>query len=98
MIMLNQLLLIELEEASETYQEDGQIVQPDQFKDKPTKGRILEIGEGCENKELQKGQIIIFPNHIGQQYKKGQKIMHERDIWGIEEESFPVEVREKMDA
>jgi chaperonin GroES len=71
----------------------GGIVLPDSAKDKPTRGKVVSVGEGRlsnngKRVELQVkvGQSVIFSSYAGDTFKIGTRellLLHEEDILAI---------------
>jgi chaperonin GroES len=88
---LGDRVVVEREE-SETVTAGG-IVLPDTAKDKPTRGKIISVGEGRlldsgERSPLQVkvGDRILFTSYAGEQFKLGDcelLLMREEDILAI---------------
>jgi chaperonin GroES len=84
-------VLVEREEAKD--KTSGGIVLPDTAKDKPQKGKVLEVGDGRltkdgKRRELQVkvGDHILFQTYAGEEIKlQGEKIllMREDDILAV---------------
>jgi chaperonin GroES len=71
----------------------GGIVLPDTAKDKPTRGKIVSVGEGRLNKDgkrvalqVKSGDRILFTSYAGEQFKVGTRdllLMREDDILAV---------------
>jgi len=71
----------------------GGIVLPDSAKDKPSRGKVVSVGEGRllddgTRKPLQvkKGDRILFSSYAGEQFKLGDQellLMREEDILAV---------------
>jgi len=71
----------------------GGIVLPDTAKDKPTRGKIISVGEGRLNKDgkrvalqVKSGDRILFTSYAGEQFKVGTRdllLMREDDILAV---------------
>ncbi len=79
-------------EESETMTAGG-IVLPDSAKDKPTRGKIISVGEGKLNKDgkrvvlqVKAGDRVLFTSYAGEQFKLGDRellLMREDDILAV---------------
>ena len=72
-------VLVKRNEADEVT--PGGIVLPDNSKEKPKKGRVLEIGEDCYFAQVD--DVVIFPQFAGYEYSLNNEvvlIMDEEDI------------------
>ncbi len=88
---LGDRVVIEREE-SETMTSGG-IVLPDTAKDKPTRGKVISIGDGRLNKDgtrtalaVKPGDRVLFTSYAGEQFKLGERdllLMREEDILAI---------------
>ena len=88
---LGDRVVIEREE-SETMTAGG-IVLPDSAKDKPTRGKVISVGEGRLNKEgkrvplqIKVGDRVLFTSYAGEQFKLGDRellLMREEDILAV---------------
>ena len=71
----------------------GGIVLPDTAKDKPTRGKIISVGEGRLNKDgkrvalqVKSGDRVLFTSYAGEQFKVGTRdllLMREDDILAV---------------
>ena len=71
----------------------GGIVLPDSAQDKPSRGKVVSVGEGRllddgSRKALQvkKGNRVLFSSYAGEQFKLGDRellLMHEEDILAV---------------
>ena len=71
----------------------GGIVLPDTAKDKPTRGKVISVGEGRLNKDgkrtplqVKAGDRILFTSYAGEQFKLGDRellLMREDDILAV---------------
>lgn len=73
----------------------GGIVIPDTAKEKPAKGKVLEVGPGkwedgkVHPLTVKKGDKVLFSKYAGTEFKLGDKevtIMREHDILAVIEE------------
>jgi chaperonin GroES len=88
---LGDRVVIEREEA-ETKTAGG-IVLPDTAKDKPTRGKVISVGDGRLNKDgsrtplqVKVGDRVLFTSYGGEQFKLGDRdllLMHEDDILAV---------------
>jgi chaperonin GroES len=88
---LGDRVVVEREEAEEVTA--GGIVLPDSAKDKPTRGKVVSVGEGRllddgSRKPLQvgTGDRILFMSYAGEQFKLGDQellLMREEDILAV---------------
>ena len=88
---LGDRVVIEREESEK--KTAGGIVLPDTAKDKPTRGKIISIGEGRLNKDgtrtalqVKPGDRVLFTSYAGEQFKLGDRellLMHEEDILAV---------------
>jgi chaperonin GroES len=88
---LGDRVVIEREE-SETMTSGG-ILLPDSAKDKPTRGKIVSVGEGRLNKEgkrtplqVKAGDRVLFTSYAGEQFKISERellLMREDDILAV---------------
>jgi chaperonin GroES len=79
-------------EESETVTAGG-IVLPDTAKDKPTRGKIISVGEGrlLDNGtrnalQVKAGDRVLFTSYAGEQFKLGDRellLMREEDILAV---------------
>jgi chaperonin GroES len=73
----------------------GGIVIPDNAKEKPSRGKVISVGEGkvLDNGEIRKlavkkGDIVVFGKYAGTEIKVNGKdlvVMREEDVLGIAE-------------
>jgi chaperonin GroES len=71
----------------------GGIVLPDTAKDKPTRGKIVSVGDGRLLKsgtrvplQVKVGDRVLFTSYAGEQFKLGDRellLMHEEDILAV---------------
>jgi chaperonin GroES len=72
----------------------GGILLPDSAKNKPQKGRVLEVGPGRRLKDgglakmqLKVGDIVLFTNWAGDEFKQSQGddilLMREEDVLAV---------------
>jgi chaperonin GroES len=71
----------------------GGIVLPDSAKDKPTRGKVLAVGEGRLKKngertplQVKPGDRVLFTSYAGEAFKLGDRdllLMHEEDILAV---------------
>ncbi|MGA2032365.1 MAG: co-chaperone GroES [Thermoguttaceae bacterium] len=71
----------------------GGIVLPDIAKDKPTRGKIISVGDGRPKKDgtrtplqVKVGDRVLFTSYAGEQFKLGDRellLMHEEDILAV---------------
>lgn len=90
-VPLNENILIERLEAEQ--KTAGGILLPDNAKEKPRKGKVLDRGEGklLDNGKraafsVNVGDIVLFSSYAGSEIKVGDKeylIMNESDILAI---------------
>jgi chaperonin GroES len=88
---LGDRVVVEREE-SETMTAGG-IVLPDSAKDKPTRGKVISVGEGRLTKsgtrtplQVKVGDRVLFTSYAGEQFKLGDRellLMHEEDILAV---------------
>jgi len=88
---LGDRVVVEREEAEEVTA--GGIVLPDSAKDKPSRGKVVSVGEGRllddgSRKALQvkPGDRILFSSYAGEQFKLGEQellLMREEDILAV---------------
>jgi chaperonin GroES len=88
---LGDRVVVEREE-SETMTAGG-IVLPDSAKDKPTRGKVISVGDGRLNKsgtrtplQVKVGDRVLFTSYAGEQFKLGDRellLMHEEDILAV---------------
>jgi len=88
---LGDRVLVEREESEEVTA--GGIVLPDTAKDKPTRGKVIGVGEGRlledgTRSELQVavGDRVLFSSYAGEPFKLGNRevlLMHEEDILAV---------------
>jgi chaperonin GroES len=79
-------------EESETMTAGG-IVLPDTAKDKPTRGKVISVGEGRLNKDgsrtplsVKPGDRVLFTSYGGEPFKLGDRdllLMREEDILAV---------------
>jgi chaperonin GroES len=88
---LGDRVVVEREE-SETKTAGG-IVLPDTAKDKPTRGKVISVGDGRLAKDgariplqVKVGDRVLFTSYAGEQFKLGDRellLMHEEDILAV---------------
>jgi len=88
---LGDRVLVEREESEEVT--PGGIVLPDTAKDKPTRGKVISVGEGRllkdgTRRELQvkAGDRVLFSSYAGEPFKLGDRevlLMREEDILAV---------------
>jgi chaperonin GroES len=71
----------------------GGIVLPDSAKDKPTRGKVISVGDGKLNKDgkrsalqVKSGDRVLFTSYAGEQFKLGERellLMREEDILAV---------------
>ena len=71
----------------------GGIYQPDTAKEKPTRGKVVSVGNGRlleDGKrsplQVKVGDRVLFTSYAGEQFKVGEQellLMHESDILAI---------------
>ncbi len=91
---LQDRILVERIEEEEV--KKGGIILPDTAKEKPQKGKVIEVGPGRRNEkgelipmEVKKGDLILFSKYAGTEVKIEDKeylIMREDDVLAIIEE------------
>jgi chaperonin GroES len=79
-------------EQSETVTAGG-IVLPDSAKDKPTRGKIISVGEGrlldsgaLSPLQVKVGDRVLFTSYAGEQFKLGDRellLMREEDVLAV---------------
>jgi len=88
---LGDRVLVEREESEEVT--PGGIVLPDTAKDKPTRGKVISVGEGRLLKDgtrrqlqVKPGDRVLFSSYAGEPFKLGDRevlLMHEEDILAV---------------
>ena len=88
---LHDRMVIERDE-SETVTAGG-IVLPDTAKDKPTRGKIISVGEGrllddgrLSPLQVKVGDRVLFTSYAGEQFKLGDRellLMREEDVLAV---------------
>ena len=88
---LGDRVVVEREDAEQVT--TGGIVLPDSAQDKPSRGKVLSVGEGRltddgTRKALQvkKGDHVLFSSYAGEQFKLGDRellLMREEDIMAV---------------
>lgn len=88
---LGDRVVIEREEAEE--RTAGGIVLPDSAKNKPSRGKVISVGEGrlLDNGERNKLQVkagdrVLFSSYAGEQFKIGDQellLMREDDVLAV---------------
>ena len=88
---LGDRVVVEREE-SETMTAGG-IVLPDSAKDKPTRGKVISVGDGRLKKDggrtplqVKVGDRVLFTSYAGEQFKLGDQellLMREEDILAV---------------
>ena len=71
----------------------GGIVLPDAAQDKPSRGKVVSVGEGQllddgtrKTLQVKKGDRVLFSSYAGEQFKLGDQellLMHEEDILAV---------------
>lgn len=87
---LQDRILVERTEEEETV---GGIIIPDTAKEKPQKGKVIEVGPGRKDEngklipiELKKGDMILFNKYAGTEIKiegKEYLLMREDDVMAL---------------
>ena len=90
---LGDRVVVEREDA-ETVTAGG-IVLPDSAQDKPSRGKVISVGEGRllddgtrKPLQIKKGDRVLFSSYAGEQFKLGDQellLMHEEDILAVVE-------------
>ncbi len=88
---LGDRVVVQREEAEEVTA--GGIVLPDSAKDKPTRGKVVSVGQGRllddgsrKGLQVKKGDRILFSSYAGEQFKLGTEellLMREEDILAV---------------
>ena len=88
---LGDRVVVQREDAEEVTA--GGIVLPDAAQDKPSRGKVLSVGEGRllddgtrKTLQVKKGDRVLFTSYGGEQFKLGQQellLMHEDDILAV---------------
>jgi len=88
---LGDRVVVEREEAEEVTA--GGIVLPDSAKDKPSRGKVVSVGEGRllddgsrKGLQVKAGDRILFSSWAGEQFKLGEQellLMREEDILAV---------------
>jgi chaperonin GroES len=88
---LGDRVVIEREESESVTA--GGIVLPDTAKDKPTRGKVISVGEGRLSKDgrrvplqIKVGERVLFTSYAGEQFKLGDRellLMREEDILAV---------------
>lgn len=88
---LGDRVVVEREEAEEVTA--GGIVLPDAAKDKPSRGKIISVGDGRllddgtrSPLQVRKGDRVLFSSYAGEQFKLGDRellLMREEDILAV---------------
>ncbi len=88
---LGDRVVVKREEAEEVTA--GGIVLPDAAKDKPTRGKVVTVGngrlldDGTRSKmQVKKGDRVLFSSYSGEQFKLGEQellLMREEDILAV---------------
>jgi len=86
----DRLLVKKIDNANKT---KGGLVLPDDAKERPTKGEVLEAGEGRTNDDgvvlpvkIKKGDIILYPQYSGYSVKidgEDLLIIDEKDVLAV---------------
>ena len=86
----DRLLVKKIDNANKT---KGGLVLPDDAKERPTKGEVLEAGEGRMNDDgvvlpikIKKGDIILYPQYSGYAVKidgEDLLILDEKDVLAV---------------
>ena len=82
-----------LERAESEQKTAGGIVLPDTAKEKPTRGKVISVGDGRMLKDGKKvplqvkvGDQVLFSSYAGDQFKLGERellLMREEDILAV---------------
>ena len=82
-----------LERAESEQKTAGGIVLPDTAKEKPTRGKVISVGDGRMLKDGKKvplqvkvGDEVLFSTYSGEQFKLGERellLMREEDILAV---------------
>ncbi|KKK74870.1 hypothetical protein LCGC14_2879430 [marine sediment metagenome] len=90
---LGDRVVVQREDAEEIT--GGGIVLPDSAKDKPTRGKIVSIGDGRllddgsrSEFQVEVGDRVLFSSYAGEQFKLGDEellLMREEDILAVVE-------------
>ena len=82
-----------LERAESEQKTAGGIVLPDTAKEKPTRGKVISVGDGRMLKDGKKvplqvkvGDRVLFSSYAGDQFKLGERellLMREEDILAV---------------
>ena len=82
-----------LERAESEQKTAGGIVLPDTAKEKPTRGKVISVGDGRMLKDGKKvplqvkvGDQVLFSSYSGEQFKLGERellLMREEDILAV---------------
>ena len=88
---LGDRVVVEREDAEAVT--SGGIVLPDSAKDKPSRGKVLSVGDGrllddgTRSKfQVKRGDRILFSSYAGEQFKLGDQellLMREEDILAV---------------
>jgi chaperonin GroES len=88
---LGDRVVVEREEAEEVTA--GGIVLPDSAKDKPSRGKVISVGDGRllddgtrSQLQVKKGNRVLFSSYAGEQFKLGDRellLMREEDILAV---------------
>lgn len=88
---LGDRVVVEREESESVT--SGGIVLPDTAKDKPTRGKIVSVGEGRllddgrrGTLQVKPGDRVLFSSYAGEQFKVGDRellLMREEDIFAV---------------
>lgn len=91
--LFNNILIERVDEETTT---KGGIIIPDTAKEKPSRGRVLAVGEGAilengtkQSMSIKVGDVVLFSKWGGTEIKldgKDRVIMKETDVLGIIEE------------
>lgn len=91
---LGDRVVVEREESEE--RTAGGIVLPDSAKDKPTRGRVVSVGDGRllddgsrSKMQVKVGDRVLFSSYAGDEFKLGDRellLMREEDILAVIEE------------
>ena len=82
-----------IERAESEQRTAGGIVLPDTAKEKPTRGKVISVGDGRMLKDGKKvplqvkvGDQVLFTSYSGEQFKLGEQellLMREEDILAV---------------
>lgn len=82
-----------VERAESEQRTAGGIVLPDSAKEKPTRGKVISVGDGRLAKDgkriplqVKVGDEVLFTSYAGEQFKLGERellLMREEDILAV---------------